>query len=265
MMEEMLKKKPVHNFAMLDEARIKEAEAVSLKVKDKYGPLIASAVIKKTVSSKGAVDAVFIIDDFNSIVVAPQVADVKVAASEYAYSSSIMLNCDVVLASAVWSGLKSKDDSIVGLMRDSLVVYDNGFFLPCQELLVTGKIRPSKESVRVYFVKAENSVKSSGGRVDRAVLDLYWAVIDSAHAAVMIAGITPPSPKDLAETIKRDLVKRNLVHKRCGDIVDKFYNIAKRIMHKEIFGVSGREFDELLADADFFIKEMDEFVKEHAK
>jgi len=115
----------------------------------------------------------------------------------------------------------------------------------------------------VYFVKAERSLKASNQKVGRAVIDLYWAVMDAAHAAVMVAGLTPPSPKHLAEAVRKELVARNLVHRRCADIVDRFYDAAKRIMHKEVFEISGREFDSYLADADFFLKEIGDFVKEH--
>jgi uncharacterized protein (UPF0332 family) len=151
------------------------------------------------------------------------------------------------------------------ILRNGLILYDRGFLLPLQELLVTGKVRPSKESVNVYFVKAEQSVKSSGQHVQKAVLDLYWAVLDAAHAAVMISGITPPSPQELVEIVRRDFVGRKLVNPRCGEIIRRVYDAAKKIMHREVFEISGREFDNYLKDADFFIKEMDEFVKEHAK
>jgi uncharacterized protein (UPF0332 family) len=260
-MESRLERKRLHNIEHVNSMHYEAVSRLCERLRKKYPAMIASLLIRRPAVGHDATDIVVVIDDFNSTVLDQTVDDIKMAASELAYSSRLGLKCDAILVSSLWEGMKSRDDGVMALVRDTLVVYDNGFFIPLQDLLVTGKIRPSKESVKVYFVKAERSIKSSSEHVSKAILDLYWAVTDSAHAAVMVAGITPPSPKELAETLKRELVARNLVHRRCADIVDSFYDVAKRVMHKEVFEISGREFDSYLADADFFIKEMDDFVK----
>jgi uncharacterized protein (UPF0332 family) len=265
MMEETLKSKPLHNIAKLPEQRYKDIAEFSRKIEASLGRLVFSIVVRSPSESSDSVEIVLLVDDFNSTVFNQQLSDIQLKASELAYSSTLPVKCSVVLASSFWDGFRGMDEGAMGLLRDGLVMHDRGFFLPLQDLLVTGKVRPSRESVKVYFVKAEQSMKSAGQRVHRAVLDLYWAVLDSAHAAVMMAGITPPSPKDLVGTVKRDLVARNLVHPRCAEVADRIYDVANRVMHREVFEISGRDFDSYLHDADFFIKEMDEFVKEHVK
>jgi hypothetical protein len=262
-MDTTLKRKPVHNLDKVAESRFKDIDAFSNKLRQKYQKLISSTVVKRPSLAKESIELMFIVDDLNNVVFDQHVNEIRMTATDMAYSSTLPLKCDAMLASDFWDGFKSKKDNIMQLVRESLVIHDSSFFLPLQDLLVKGKVRPSKESVRVYFVKAERSMKTANQHVGKAVIDLYWAVVDAAHAAVMVAGITPPSPKDLAQTLKNELVARNLIHKRCGQIVDLFYNTAKRIMHREVFEIPGREFDLLLADADFFIKEMDDFVKEH--
>lgn len=261
-MEDKLDRKKPHNAAYLTEQRYKEVRAFAEKVLEKH-KAISSAVLKRPSESRNLLEIVFILDDLNSLIFDPQVEEFRISVSDIAYESTLPLKCEAMLASAFWDGFRSRDDDVMQLAREGLVIYDNGFFLPLQDLLVTGKIRPSRESMDVYFVKAEHSLKTSNQKVGRAVIDLYWAVIDTAHAAVMVAGLTPPSPKHLAEAVRKELVARNLVHRRCADIVDRFYAAAKSIMHKEVFEVSGREFDSYLADADFFLKEIGAFVKEH--
>ncbi|MBI5880847.1 hypothetical protein HZB90_01825 [archaeon] len=264
-MESRLEREKLHNIEHVNSMHYEAVGRLCESLRKKYPSMIASLLIKRPESGADASEIIVVVDDFNSTVLDQTVDDIKVSASELAYSSRLRLRCDAILASSLWEGFNSREEAIMQLVRGTLVVYDNGFFIPLQELLVTGKVRPSKESVKVYFVKSERSIKSSSEHVSKAVLDLYWAVTDSAHAAVMVAGITPPSPKELAETLKRELVARNLVHKRCGDIVDRFYDVAKKVMHKEIFEISGREFDSYFSDADFFIKEMDDFVKTQFK
>jgi uncharacterized protein (UPF0332 family) len=262
-MEVDMKPKKQHNIDEVGKDIYSKAGTVSEKVREKYKDLVCSVLLKQPAGEH--LDVVFLADDLNNIITDNKVTEIKMAASDIGFSAKIDVGCDVMLASVFWDQFLSRDVAILDLLRDSFIIHDNGFLRPVQELLVTGKIRPSKESVNVYFVKAERSMKTANTHVSKAIIDLYWAVIDAAHAAVMVAGITPPSPKDLAETVRKELVVRNLVHKRCAEIVDRLYNAAKQIMHRKQFDFSGKEFDSYLADADFFIKEISEFIKEHTK
>jgi uncharacterized protein (UPF0332 family) len=262
-MEDTLKSKPLPNMSGVGKDVYKQADLFVKKVLQKNKGMICSALFKRP--SGSTLEMVFIVDDLNNVVIDQQVADIKVAASEIAYDSKLDIKSGALLASAFWDAFRAGDESTLQMVRGSLILHDNGFMLPVQDLLVTGKIRPSKESVQVYFVKAERSMKTANQKVGRSIIDLYWAVTDAAHAAVMVAGLTPPSPKDLAEVVRKELVVRNLVHKRCAEIVDRIFDAAKQIMHRERFEISGKEYDSYLADADFFIKEMDSFVKEHVE
>lgn len=262
-MEMDLEKKGPHNIERVPDQRFRDVRAFVDKVVKENEGMVASVVLKRPSVSGERLDLMFVLDDLNSVIFDPQVREFTVAASEMAYGSTLPLHCDAVLASVFWEGFLSRDVDTLQMAREGLVVHDNGFFLPVQDLLVSGKVRPSKESMNVYFVKAERSMKTSNQKVGRAIIDLYWAVTDAAHAAVMVAGITPPSPKHLAEAVRRELVARNLIHKRCAEIVGRFYDSAKRIMHREVFEISGREFDSHLDDADFFLKEIRDFVREH--
>jgi uncharacterized protein (UPF0332 family) len=262
-MEEELRPKKKHNIDDVGKSVYSDAGDFSARIRDKYKGVIVSVLLKP--SSGKHLEITLLADDLNNVLTYENVTDIRMSASDTAFKGEMDLDCDVILASEFWENFKSRDPATLNLLRESFLIHDTGFLRPVQDLLVTGKVRPSKESVNVYFVKAERSMKTANEHVSKAVIDLYWAVIDSAHAAVMMAGITPPSPKDLAETVRKELVIRNLVHKRCADIVERFYEAAKKIMHRQVFDISGKKFDSYLADADFFIKEISRFVKEHAK
>ena len=263
-MEADIERKKLANIDLFSDSRMLELGKFADSIIEKYKGKVSSCVLKRNADSKErSIEVKFMIDDLNNIVTNQDVDDIRAGSSEIAYEKTLPLEVDVLLASSFWEGFNSRDEVALNLLRHGIVLKDNGFLRPLQELLVTGKTRPSKESTRVYFVKAERSLKTSAQKVNKAVLDLYWCVTDTAHAAVMVAGLTPPSPSHLAEAVNTELVKRNLVHKRCGEIVDSFYNIAKKIMHKEVFEISGRDFDRYLDDADFFLKEMDDFVRTH--
>lgn len=262
-MEDTLKRKKPHNIEHADDAVLRKAGALADRLSAKYKGMVSSVMVSRP-SGKG-VGMFFVIDDLNNVVAGQNLEDIRLAASEIGFSEKFEVDSEFMLASDFWQLFRARDERIMDIVRGYIVVSDRGFMVPLQDMLVTGKIRPSKESVQVYFVKAERSVKIADEHVSKAVVDLYWAVIDTAHAAVMLAGITPLSPEDLAETVRKEFVVRNLVHRRCAEIVAKFYGAAKRIMHRERFEISGKEFDAYVADADFFIKEMERFVREHMK
>ncbi|NQU78983.1 hypothetical protein HQ545_04405 [Candidatus Woesearchaeota archaeon] len=261
-MESDLKSIKKHNTDKFSGSRFADAGKVADAVLEKHKDILASILVHRPDGDK--LEMMFIIDDFNNVVFAQQAAEVKIFAAGIAYDNSLSVQSDSMIASDVWKSFKNRDDKIMDVFRNSYSIHDNGFFLPLQDLLVKGKVRPSKESVNIYFLKADRSMKTANQNVGRAVIDLYWAVTDAAHAAVMVAGMTPPSPNDLAKIVKDELVRRNLVHSRCAKIVENIHDTAKRIMHREVFEISGREYDAYLSDVDFFLKEIDAFVRKHA-
>ncbi|MBW2967384.1 hypothetical protein KY362_02760 [Candidatus Woesearchaeota archaeon] len=263
-MESDLTPKTRHNVKSMTEQRYSQVGDFAKKLVKEHGALIASLVVNRPEEARSDIRLAIIIDDLNQIILTPKAMEIRMAAEEMAYRTTLPLKCETLLASDFWNRFRARDAQVRDLARFGLVVHDNGFLLPIQDLLVTGKIRPSKESVDIYYVKAERAMKSANDHVKRAVVDLYWAVTDAAHAAVMLAGITPPSPAELSGILKSEFVARNLIHRRCVEVYDRVFDAAKKVMHRQVFDMSGRDFDSFLADADFFVKEMRSFVDEYA-
>ena len=84
---------------------------------------------------------------------------------------------------------------------------------------------------------------SSAHVMAQAVLDLYWAVIDSAHAALMEVGEIPPSPNHVADLMQQKLVDKKLMPKRYVDIMKLFYETSKKIARREIKDIKGMEYE----------------------
>jgi len=133
---------------------------------------------------------------------------------------------------------------------------DVGFFEPLQMLLNNGRIRPTPESVWTYFVRAPSTIENSKWHVTQAGLDLYWAVIDAAHAALMKVGEIPPSPKEVGNMIEEKFVKTKRLNKKYANIMREFYDLSKGIMHREIRYLSGDEYDGYLKKAQDFVEEI---------
>jgi len=94
----------------------------------------------------------------------------------------------------------------------------------------------------------------------QATLDLYWAVIDAAHAALMRRNEVPPTPDHVAEMLERVFVKHRQLDKKYVETMRKFYQLSKKITHREIQEVTGPEYEKYYREADDFVKMMKRLI-----
>ena len=129
-----------------------------------------------------------------------------------------------------------------------------------QLLLYQGRIRPSHEAVWTYFARAPNTLYNSRWHILQATIDLYWAVIDAAHAALMKVGEIPPSPSHVAEYLDK-MATKGQIKKKYPGIMREFYKVSKDITHRNIKSLSGPQYDRLYLRAKDFVDEMRRFIK----
>ena len=146
------------------------------------------------------------------------------------------------------------------MLRDGVALIDSGFFKPLQVLLRRGKIRPSEESIWTYYVRAPSTLHNAKWHIMQATVDLYWAVIDSAHAALMKHGEIPPSPDHVADLLESKLVKNKLLEKKYVTMMRNFYKLSKMITHRQISEIKGAQFDKYHKDASDFVGRMKRYI-----
>lgn len=160
-----------------------------------------------------------------------------------------------------WEYIRAGDPVAINILRYGMALIDTGFFDPLQALLDEGRIRPSKESVYTYFTMAPASIQRSRQHLLTAMMDLYWATIDSAHAALMHLGYIPPSPEDVADMIEEKLVKPGYVSRKYANTMRTMYKVFKQIVHRDIKEVEGRDYDKYKYEVQDFVKEMKKFIE----
>jgi len=160
-----------------------------------------------------------------------------------------------------WEYMREGDPVSINILRDGIPLEGKDIFNPLQALLIQGRVRPTKESIWAYFARSPRTLLNSKWHVLQATLDLYWAVIDASHAALMKQGEIPPSPEHVADLLEEKLVKKRLIEKKHADTMTKFYKLMKGITHREIKEISGAEYDKYLKEADDFVKRIQEFIE----
>ena len=174
---------------------------------------------------------------------------------------STQLHITTMRFTAFWEYMRNGDPIAINLLRDGVALIDSGFFDPMQMLLKRGKIRPTQESIWTYYVRAPNTLHNSKWHLTQAVIDMYWAVIDSAHAALMKVGEIPPTPEHIADLMEQRLVKRKLLEHKYVTIMRNFYKLMKMITHRELNEIKGEEFDRYYRIADDFVRRMRRIIE----
>lgn len=151
-----------------------------------------------------------------------------------------------------WDGVLNGDPVIMSILRSGKPIVDTGFFNPLKKILEKGMIKPSRESVVSYLRMGESLVKNQPNYYLRSVVDMYWAVIDAAHALIMHAGEEPTHPK-ATPTLFRKVAKTFKLSPNLSLTIDKFIVLMKEITKGKRKSFTGSQVDALRRKAETFV------------
>ena len=243
------------------------AYSFAKKIHEEFGEAIKALILfgssakKKNVTKKSDIDILIVFDDVTMVLTKEIVTAYRVIIEKSVAQTSTRLHITSIKLTTFWEYVRSGDPVGMNILRDGVALLDTGFFDPLRALLARGRIRPTPESMWTYFSKSPRSLFNSKWHVLQAVVDLYWAVIDASHAALMKQGVIPPSPDHVADVLDEELVKRNLLEEKYSRIMRKFYVLQKRISYRQVKEVSGREWDVYIKEAEDFVSRIDRFLR----
>ena len=207
-------------------------------------------------------DLMIVLDDL-LMNLSPEVIEAyRVIVQKLIVKNSTRIHVTTLRFTSFWEYMRNGDPVAINILRDGVALIDSGFFDPLQALLKRGKIRPSQESIWTYYVRAPNTLHNSKWHLLQATLDLYWAVIDSAHAALMKVGEVPPTPSHVADLLDQKLAKKGHLEGKYVFIMRNFYKLMKMITHGQKREVKGSEFDRYWISADDFVRRMKKVIDE---
>lgn len=266
-MEFKIEKKIHHNVNKYIRKDIDIAYALTKKLHIELKDLLKAVVLfgstarnEKTIYEKD-IDILIIINDMNIKLSAEVVEAYRIIVEKLVIRTSTRIHVTTLKFTNFWDYIRAGDPIGINMLRDGVPLYDTGFFEALQLLLKGGRIRPTQESIWAYFARAPSTINNSKWHLLQATLDLYWAVIDSAHAALMSFGEIPPTPAHVADLLDGKLVKKKLLEKKYVETMKRFYRISKNIMHKQTREINGKEYDGLLKEAQDFVNRMETFVE----
>lgn len=234
-----------------DVRRMELAQDFARRLYRDFGGFVKAAVFfgssSRSEQQHGSdIDVLIIIDDVTVSLDDQMVQAYRLRVMHHVEEVSRSLHVTSLKISTFWDLLKSGDPVALNILRDGVAMIDSGFFDPFKALLERGHIRPSDEAVATYALRAQRSLGSARGVLKRGVLDLFWAAVDIAHAALMARGTIPAAPKQLPD-LMRSLLKEGHQLFRSEDValVERLIELEHLITHEPETVVTAAEFSSL--------------------
>lgn len=239
------------------------------KVYEKFNKMIKSIILfgstAKRISESGSdIDMIIIIDDctvqWDDELTAWYREELGKIISANPYRKSLHIN--TVRLSTWWNDLLRGDPVVINIIRWGEAILDfGGFFNPLKILLQQGKIKSTPEAIYTALERAPMHMLRSKTSVLNAIEGLYWACVDSAHAALIAAKQLPPSPEQIAEMLKEQFVDKNLLDIKYVVWYRDLYILAHKILHGTVIEIKGKDIDLWQARTDEFVRVMAQLIK----
>lgn len=162
----------------------------------------------------------------------------------------------VYILTDFWESVKDAHPVIFTLLRDGVPLYDRGVFNPWRLLLKMGRIKPSPEAIDMFMDTGHRLLDAAKKKLLMiAGQDIFYAVINPAQAALMLYGLSPPTPKETSRLLEEVFVKKEkILEQKYVDTLERVRIFFKKIEHGKVQEVTGAEIDKLIADSEDFLK-----------
>jgi predicted nucleotidyltransferase/uncharacterized protein (UPF0332 family) len=240
------------------------------KAYKKFNKIVKSIILfgsttKQTSVAGSDIDIIIVIDDvsinWNSELIAWYREELDKILRANPYKGNLHIN--TVKLSTWWEDLMRGDPVIINILRYGEAIIDlAGFFEPLKFLLIKGKIKSTPEAIYSCLKRAPIHILRSKTSELNSIEGLYWAMVDSAHAALIAKDVLPPSPEHIPANLKETFVNENRLKMKYVSWYRDLLVLHKKIVHGEISDLKGVEIDRWQERTEEFLKVMAQLVKE---
>jgi len=263
-----ISKKNILSLQLKNESDI--AMDFAIKSFQKFDRIIKSIIlfgssVKQNASAGSDIDIVILIDDvsitWDQKLIAWYRQELNNLLKENPYKKNLHIN--TIKLSTWWEDLLRGDPIVLNIIRYGEPLIDlAGFFEPLKYLLIQGKIKSSPEAIYNCLKRAPMHIQRSKIAELNSIEGLYWAMVDSAHAALIAAKIFPPSPEHIAYELKETFVNTGKLKMKYVVWYRDLLILHKEITHGEIHDLKGADIDEWQDRTEEFLQVMAKLVKD---
>lgn len=265
--EELKKLSDLHKTSSLRNEK-DVAMDFAIAVQNQFDRLIKATILfgsqaKKTAKPSSDIDVIVIIDDasinWDIELIAWYREELAKLISAKPYGKNLHIN--TVKLTTWWQDMLHGDPVIINILRSGEALIDSGgFFNPLKALLLEGKIYSTPEAVYAALQRAPAHLARSRASEAAAVEGIYWAMIDSAHAALMTAGKMPPSPEHIPMLLEETFVVQGKLKAEFPEMIREIYEMHKSITHGSLKEIRGSNIELWQANAEKFMLEMTRLI-----
>src|SRR3989344_2313599 len=189
------------------------------KVYEKFSKMIKSIVlfgsqVKQSSQTGSDIDVIVIIDDasiqWDAELIAWYREELAKIIQANPYKTELHINS--VKLTTWWQDLLRGDPVVINILRYGEAIIDfGGFFNPLKVLLIQGKIKSTPEAIYTCLQRAPQHFARSRASELGSIEGLYWAMVDSSHAALMADNQMPPSPEHVPIMLKERFVDKKML------------------------------------------------------
>ena len=173
------------------------------------------------------------------------------------HQSSRELHVNTIKLTTWWQDLMNGDPVVLNMLRYGEPLIDiGGFFKPIKSLLIQGKIHATPEAVYIALQRSPAHLARSKASQLTAIEGVYWCMVDAAQAALMTAGMLPPSPEHIPQLLKETFVDRNIIKSELVSWYRETYALHKAVSHGQVTRLKGGDIDVWQDRAETFLKTM---------
>ena len=209
--------------------------------------VLFGSTAKLEATKKSDIDLIIIVDDASIVwdqeLIAWYREELGKLVANQDYKKDLHIN--TVTLSIFWEEVKAGEPVVINVLRYGQALVDyGGFFAPLKVLLAKGRIRPTPEAVYTTLRRGPEHIQRAKIAILSAIDNLYWSMVDSAHAALMANNEVPPSPEHIAEMLYESFVKKGMLDKKYVNWYEEVRTLTKNIVHGNIKDLKGKEVDE---------------------
>lgn len=240
----------------------------AIKVYKRFDKMVKSIVlfgssVKKTAVPGSDIDVMILIDDasvkWDQELIAWYREELEKLIQGSPYKKGLHIN--TVKLSTWWEDLMRGDPIVLNILRygEALIDY-GGFFNPLKYLLIEGKIKATPEAIYSCLQRAPLHLARSKNAELGAIEGLYWAMVDSAHAALIASNVSLYSPEHIPGELKVNFVNAGKLKMKYVVWFRDLNVLHKQIAHGEITDLKGVVIDDWQAKTQEFLSAMAELV-----